>query len=75
MQSTHLLGRKSRPGTKHSKEQEWKVPIPGTPQTLPQAGALQFTEGGSLIINFTDPAQDATGFVLYPEMPQPLSSV
>lgn len=66
MQLTHLLSRKSKPGTKTTKEQEWNVPgprhtsNPALPQTLPQAGALQFTEGGSFIINFTDPAQGCT---------------
>lgn len=47
---------------------------PALPQTLPQAGALQDRAGGSLIINFTDPAQGCSRFVLYPEMPLPLSS-
>lgn len=57
MQPTHLLGRKSKPGTKHTKGQGGHLPIPGTPQTLLWAGALQFTQGGSLIFNLTDPAQ------------------
>lgn len=50
MQSAHLLGRKSKAGIKHSKGQGWHLkPCP--------PGALQFIGGGSLIFNFTDPAQ------------------